>query len=226
MDVAGFLAGLVRPMEDHLARLEGDTGAASGAADAFGRASSALTEVDGRHTGAANAALATWYGEKANAFQERVSAFSGGLGALARNATATREAVTTAVDAVTSGRTAIRGLIDEFTGWAWPRLAAAAAASVLGGTGAVLAVAAEVTAKAREYEGKTGQELERVRGELTAVVALLQGLRQPDFAGLGAPLGAEGGTTSVSSVDDGGSGSGNGSGNGSGPGSGSGPGAG
>lgn len=201
MDVGGFLAALVQPMKDHLAKLDGDTGGATSAADAFGRASSALTEIDGRHTGAANAALADWYGEKANAFQARVSTFSGGVGTLARNATTTQQAATTAVNAVTSGKTAIQGLIDEFTGWAWPRLAAAVAAGVFGGIGAVLAVAAEVTAKARDYEGRTAQELERVRTELTGVVAQLQGLAQPDFAGLGDPIGAEsGGTTSASSA--------------------------
>jgi cell wall-associated NlpC family hydrolase len=201
VDVGGFLAALVQPMKDHLAKLDGDTGGATSAADAFGRASSALTEIDGRHTGAANSAMADWYGEKANAFQARVSAFSGGVGTLARNATTTQQSATTAVTAVTSGKTAIQGLIDEFTGWAWPRLAAAVAAGVFGGIGAVLAVAAEVTAKARDYEGKTAQELEKVRTELTNVVTRLQGLRQPNFAGLGDPIGAEsGGTTSTSSA--------------------------
>ncbi|MCE6999443.1 C40 family peptidase [Saccharothrix sp. S26] len=242
MDVGGFLAALVQPMKDHLAKLEGDTGGATGAAESFGRAATALTELDGRHASAANAALSDWYGEKANAFQSRVAKFSGGVGTLARNATTTQEAATAAVTAVTSGKTAIQGLIDEFTGWAWPRLAAAAAAGVFGGIGAVLAVAAEVTAKAREYEGKTGQELERVRGELTAVVTRLQGLTQPDFAGIGDPLGVEsGGTTSTSSTGDsgqsstsssgssgsgsggGGGGTGGGGGGGSGGGGGGGP---
>src|SRR5688500_17131571 len=105
VDVGGFLAALVQPMKDHLAKLEGDTGGATGAAEAFGRASSALTELDGRHTGAANAAMSEWYGEKANAFQTRVAAFSGGVGTLARNATTTQQAATTAVDAVNAGKT-------------------------------------------------------------------------------------------------------------------------
>ncbi|MGW4112003.1 C40 family peptidase [Actinosynnema sp. NPDC004786] len=222
MDVGGLLAALVQPMKDHLAKLDGDTGGATGAAEKFGRAATALTGIDGRHTGAANAALTDWYGEKATAFQSRVAAFSGGVGTLARNATTVQEAATAAVEAVDRGRTAIQGLIDEFTGWAWPRLAAAAAAGVFGGIGAVLAVAAEVTAKAREYEGRTGQELDRVRTALTDVVARLQGLTQPNFAGIGDPLGAEnGGTTSTSSAGDtGGSSSSGGSGNGSGNGGG------
>ncbi|PSL54604.1 NlpC/P60 family protein [Saccharothrix carnea] len=224
MDVGGFLAALVQPMKDHLAKLEGDTGGATSAAEAFGRAATALTELDSRHTGAANTAMSDWYGEKANAFQARVTAFSGGVGTLARNATATQQAATTAVNAVNAGKTAIQGLIDEFTGWAWPRLAAAVAAGVFGGIGAVLAVAAEVTAKAREYEGRTGQELEKVRGELTAVVGQLQALQKPDFAGIGDPLGAEsGGTTSTSSAgDSGGSSSSSGGSGGSGSGSGGG----
>ncbi|RKT57582.1 C40 family peptidase [Saccharothrix australiensis] len=203
MDVAGFLAGLVRPMKDDLAQLEGDTGGATSAADAFGRASSALTGIDGRHTGAANAALGTWYGERANAFQQRVAAFSGGVATLARNATTTQSAATTAVGAVEGGRKAIQGLIDDFTGWAEPRLAAAVAAGVFGGPGAVLAVAADVTAKAREYEDRSRRELDKVRTELTAVVARLKGLEKPDFAGLGDPLGDDsGGTTSTSSAGD------------------------
>ncbi len=203
MDVAGFLAGLVRPMKDDLAKLEGDTGGASRAADSFGRASSALTELDGRHTSAANAVLGSWYGDRANAFQQRVAAFSGGVGTLARNATATQGAATTAVQAVDGGKKAIQGLIDDFTGWAQPRLAAAVAASLFGGIGAVLVVAADVTAKAREYEGRSKQELDKVRSELTAVVTQLKGLPKPDFAGLGDPLGADsGGTTSTSSASD------------------------
>ncbi|MBW4716134.1 C40 family peptidase [Saccharothrix obliqua] len=205
MDVAGFLAGLVRPMKDDLARLAGDTGGASRAADAFGRASSALSEVDGRHTGAANAALGTWYGDRANAFQQRVAKFSGGVGTLTRNATATQQAATTAVSAVEGGRKAVQGLIDEFTGWAEPRLAAAVAAGLFGGAGATLAVAAEVTAKARDYEGRSKRELDKVRTELTAVVAQLRGLPKPDFAGLGDPLGAEsGGVTRTAGATDGG----------------------
>ncbi|GGP70710.1 hypothetical protein GCM10010185_49770 [Saccharothrix coeruleofusca] len=201
MDVSGFVAALVRPMKEDLARLEGDTGGATRAADALGRASSALAEVGGRHTGAANAALGTWYGEKAGAFQDRVARFSGGVAALSRNATAAQSAATTAVAAVSAGRTAVQGLIDEFTGWATPRLAAAVAASLVGGPGAVLAVAADVTAKAREYEGRSAQELQRVRDELTAVAARLRALEKPDFAGVGDPLGVEGGgTTSTSSA--------------------------
>ncbi|NUT48767.1 MAG: NlpC/P60 family protein, partial [Saccharothrix sp.] len=217
MDVGGFLAALVQPMKDHLAKLDGDTGGATGAAEKFGRAATALTEIDGRHTGAANAALTDWYGEKATAFQSRVATFTGGVSTLARNATTTRQAATTAVTAVDNGKTAIQGLIDEFTGWAWPRLAAAVAAGVFGGIGAVLAVAAEVTAKAREYEGRTSQELEKVRTALTDVVTQLQGLQQPKFDGIGDPLGAEsGGTTSTSSAGDGESSSGGNGGSGSG----------
>ncbi|WP_309112481.1 C40 family peptidase [Saccharothrix sp.] len=204
-DVAGFLASLVQPMKDDLAKLEGDTGGATRAADSFGRAASALAEVDGRHTGAANTVLGTWYGDKATAFQGRVASFSSGVQLLSRNATATQNAATTAVNAVNAGKRTIQGLIDDFTGYAQPRLAAAVAASLFGGIGAVLAVAADVVAKAREYEGRSKQELDRVRTELTNVANQLKALPKPDFKGLGDPLGVDsGGDTKVSSVDGGG----------------------
>jgi cell wall-associated NlpC family hydrolase len=202
VDVAGFIASLVQPMRDHLAKLAGDTGGATRAADAFGKAGSALTEVDGRHTGAANAVLGTWYGEKANAFQSRVATFSGGVQTVSRNCTAAQTAATTAVTAVTTGRTAIQGLIDEFIGWATPRLAAA----LLGGTGAALAAASAVSGEARSYEGKSAAELQKVRDQLTALVGQLNGLEKPNLGALkalGDPLGIEGGdgTTTASSAE-------------------------
>ena len=213
VDVAGFISSLVQPMRDHLAKLDGDTGGATRAADAFAKANSALTGIDGRHTGAANAVLGTWYGEKANTFQSRVATFSGGVTTLARNCTTTQTAATNAVTAVTTGRTAIQGLIDEFIGWATPRLAAAVGAGLFGGVGAAIAVAASISAEAHKYEGRSASELQKVRDALTAAASQLNGLEKPDLGALkalGDPIGIEsGGTTSASSAE---SGSGNGQG--------------
>jgi len=190
-------------MRDHLAKLAGDTGGATRAADAFGKADSALTEIDGRHTGAVNTVLGTWYGEKANAFQARAATFSSGVNTVARNCTTARTAATTAVSAVTTGRTNIQNLIDEFIGWATPRLAAAL---LMGGAGAALAAAAAVSGEARKYEGRTAAELQKVRDQLTTLVGQLNGLQKPDLGALralGDPLGVEGGagTTSTSSAE-------------------------
>ena len=207
VDVAGFISSLVQPMRDHLAKLDGDTGGATRAADAFGKANSALTGIDGRHTGAANAVLGTWYGDKANTFQSRVATFSGGVNTLARNCTTAQTAATNAVTAVTSGRTSIQGLIDEFIGWATPRLSAAVGAGQYGGSGAALDVAASVSAEAHKYEGRSASELQKVRDALTAAASQLNGLEKPDLGALkalGDPIGIEsGGTTSASSAESG-----------------------
>ncbi|MCS7484286.1 C40 family peptidase [Umezawaea endophytica] len=194
VDVAGFISSLVQPMRDHLAKLEGDTGGATRAADAFTRASTALTDIDGRHTGAANAVLGTWYGDKANTFQSRVATLSGGVQAVARNATTAQTAATSAVTAVTTGRTAIQGVIDEFISYATPRLAAAVGAGLFGGPGAAIAVAASITNEAHKYEARSAGELQKVRDQLTAAVAQLNGLEKPDTGALKAlaePIGIE-----------------------------------
>ncbi|MEO6086104.1 MAG: C40 family peptidase [Umezawaea sp.] len=205
VDVAGFIASLVQPMRDHLAKLDGDTGGATRAADAFTKAGTALADIDGRHTGAANAVLGTWYGDKANTFQSRVATLSGGVQAVARNCTTAQTATTSAVTAVTNGRTAIQGVIDEFISYATPRLAAAVGAGVFGGPGAAIAVAASIANEAHKYESRSAGELQKVRDALTAAVSQLNGLEKPDLGALkalGEPIGIElsEGTTSTSSV--------------------------
>jgi cell wall-associated NlpC family hydrolase len=205
VDVAGFISSLVQPMRDHLAKLEGDTGGATRAADALTKAGTALTDIDGRHTGAANAVLGTWYGDKANTFQSRVATLSGGVQAVARNCTTAQTAATSAVTAVTTGRTAIQGVIDEFISYATPRLAAAVGAGLFGGPGASIAVAASIANEAHKYEARSAGELQKVRDQLTAAVAQLTGLEKPDTGALKAlaePIGIElsEATTSASSA--------------------------
>jgi peptidoglycan DL-endopeptidase CwlO len=205
VDVAGFISSLVQPMRDHLAKLDGDTGGATRAADAFTKAGTALTDIDGRHTGAANAVLGTWYGDKANTFQSRVATLSGGVQALARNCTTAQTATTSAVTAVTTGRTAIQGVIDEFIAYATPRLSAAVGAGVFGGSGAAIAAAAAIANEAHKYESRSAGELQKVRDALTAAVGQLNGLEKPDLGALkalGEPIGVElsEGVTSTSSA--------------------------
>ncbi|GLZ30315.1 hypothetical protein Lesp02_25040 [Lentzea sp. NBRC 105346] len=199
-DVAGFIGGLIAPMKQNLAKLDGDTGSATRAGDAFGKANTALTDLDGRHTSAANSAMANWYGDRATAFQGRVAAFSGAVQTLARNSSTAQTVASTGVSAVTGGRTAIQGLIDEFVGYATPRLAAAMAIGVFGGIGAVLAVMAELSGKADEYTSRTDTELNKVREQLTQLVGQLNALQKPDVAGLGESLGAGNDSTSTSSA--------------------------
>ena len=48
MSASGFVGGLVEPMREHLAKLDGDTGSGSCAAETFGRGVTALNEMRDR----------------------------------------------------------------------------------------------------------------------------------------------------------------------------------
>ncbi|MGI5504620.1 C40 family peptidase [Lentzea sp. CA-135723] len=241
MSVEGLLSQFIAPMKEDLAKLDGDTGGATRAGDAFGRAQTAMTDLGAKHSSASTAVLNTWTGDKANAFTGRVSTFASATTLLSANASALKTAASTGVSAVTGGRTAIQGLIDEFTGKATPKLAAALAASLLAGPGVVIAALADLAGMASEYQGRTSAELQKVRDQLTQLVGRLNGLQKPDagaLAKLGEPLGGDEGTTSASGATDtpakqesgpgsqSGSGSGGGSGGGGGGGSGGGGGGG
>src|SRR5687767_10844311 len=106
MSVEGLLSQFLAPMKENLAKLDGDTGGATRAGDAFGRAQTALAELGSRHTSASTAVLNTWSGESANAFSGRVAAFTSAANLLASNASAVKTAASTGVAAVTGGRTA------------------------------------------------------------------------------------------------------------------------
>ncbi|QUF02474.1 C40 family peptidase [Actinosynnema pretiosum subsp. pretiosum] len=204
MDVSGLIGALIQPMKDDLAKLQGDTGGASRAADSLGRAASSFEEIGAKHSGAAREVLGTWYGEKAGVFQDRVAKFDGGVDLLARNATAARDAVGAAVSTVESGRTSVQRLITEFTDWATPKLSTAAALDKIGAQGAVLGITAAVTARGVEYQGRSTKEMDRLRDELKAVADRLAALQPADFGGVGDGIGAEdGGTTTAASAQDG-----------------------
>ncbi|MFD4642643.1 C40 family peptidase [Lentzea sp. NPDC058436] len=232
MSVEGLLSQFIAPMKEDLAKLDGDTGGATRAGDAFGRAQTAMSELGTRHSSASTAVLNTWSGDKANAFTSRVSTFSSAATLLSSNASAIKSAASAGVTAVTGGRTAIQGLIDEFTSKATPKLAAALAASLLAGPGVVLAALADLAGMASGYQAKTSAELQKVRDQLTQLVGQLNGLQKPDAGALGKlgePLGGDEGTTSTSGASDtpkqesgpsSNSGSGSGSGGGSGGGGG------
>ncbi|MFS8104867.1 C40 family peptidase [Lentzea alba] len=229
MSVEGLLSGFIAPMKEDLAKLDGDTGGATRAGDAFGRAQTALTDLSGRHSSASTAVLNTWSGDKANTFTGRVAAFTSAANMLSTNASAIKTAASTGVSAVTGGRTAIQGLIDEFVSKATPKLAAAVTLSMVAGPGVVLAALADLAGLASGYQGKTSAELQKVRDQLSQLVGQLNGLQKPDagaLAKLGEPLGGDDGTTSVAGATDTkkqestGTGSGSGSGSGSGGGGG------
>ncbi|MFJ8964895.1 C40 family peptidase [Lentzea sp. NPDC102401] len=235
MSVEGLLSQFIAPMKEDLAKLDGDTGGATRAGDAFGRAQTAMTDLGTRHGSASTAVLNTWSGDKANAFTARVSTFASAATLLSSNASALKTAASTGVSAVTGGRTAIQGLIDEFTSKATPKLAAALALSLVAGPGVVLAAVADLAGMASGYQSKTSAELQKVRDQLTQLVGQLNGLQKPDagaLAKLGDPLGGDEGTTSASGASDtpkqqeSGPGSDNGGGSGSGGGGGSGSGGG
>ncbi|ANZ37774.1 hypothetical protein BBK82_18620 [Lentzea guizhouensis] len=206
MSVEGLLGQFIAPMKEDLAKLDGDTGGAQRAGDAFNRAQTALADIGGRHTSASTAVLNTWSGDKANAFTGRVSAFTAATNVLVQNASTAKTVASTGVSVVTSGRTAIQGLIDEFTAKATPRLAAAVAASLIAGPGAVLAALADLAGMASGYQAKTAAEIQKVRDQLSQLVGQLNGMQKPDTGALGKlgePLGGdEGGTTSTAGASD------------------------
>jgi peptidoglycan DL-endopeptidase CwlO len=205
MSVEGLLSAFIAPMKEDLAKLDGDTGGATRAGDAFGRAQTALTDLGSRHSSASTAVLNTWSGDKANAFTARVATFSSAANTLSSNASVFKTVASTGVSAVTGGRTAIQGLIDEFTSKATPRLAAAVAASLVAGPGVVLAALADLAGMASGYQGKTSAELQKVRDQLTQLIGQLNGLPKPDAGALGKlgePLGGDEGTTATSSASD------------------------
>lgn len=218
----------VRPMRDHRAKLDGDTGSGTKAADAFGRANTALTEAGGTHDGLVRKALDGWYGQQAGLFQDQAGKVKSALTTLAANSSTAGTVAGTAVGAVTGGRTTIDGLISEFIGKATPMLQAADAAAQHGDDGRAIRAYANVQSLADEYTTKTGDALKNVRDQLTPLVGQLGNLAKVDVGamnGLGGQLGpgVDSTTTASSATGDGSSGNGShGSGSGSGSGGGGG----
>jgi peptidoglycan DL-endopeptidase CwlO len=204
MSAAGFIGGLVQPMRDHLAKLDGDVGSGSRAAEALGRGATALNDAKGRQESQARTTLNGWYGELANAFQGRSAAFTGAVNTLATNCTTAQNAATTAVNSVNGGRTAIQKLIDEFIGWATPIMQAAESAKQGGNEAAWTDAAAKAKTRADDYATKTAAALQKVRDELTPLVTQLNGLPKVDqgsMKSLGSPMSASSqGTTAPQSA--------------------------
>ncbi|TCO65548.1 C40 family peptidase [Actinocrispum wychmicini] len=204
MSAAGFVGGLVQPMRDHLAKLDGDTGAGGRAAEAFGRGVTSLNDMKGRQESQAKTTLQGWYGDQANAFQGRSAAFTGAMATLSGNCTTAQNAATTAVNAVNTGRTSIQGLIDEFIRWATPIMQAAESAAQSGNAAAWTNAAADAKTKADDYTTKTAAALQKVRDELTPLVGQLTGLQKVDAGSMGSlgqsmgPPTAPGATTAQS----------------------------
>jgi hypothetical protein len=217
----------VKPMRDHRAKLDGDTASGTKAGDAFGRANTALTELDGQHDTLVRTALGGWYGQQAGLFQDSAGKVKAAMTTLAGNTTTAGSVAGTAVGAVTSGRSTIDGLISEFIGKATPMLEAAETAAAHADDGRAIRAYGRVQSLADEYTTKTGDALQKVRDQLTPLVGQLNGLAKVDtgaLGGLGGQLGpGADGSTSAASADSGDGGSGNGrGGHGSGSGSGGG----
>ncbi|RSM74624.1 NlpC/P60 family protein, partial [Kibdelosporangium aridum] len=210
MSASGFIGSLVEPMKQHLAKLDGDTGAGSQAGETFGRGATALNEMKGRQESQAKSTLQGWYGEQANAFQGKSASFTNAMTTLATNCTTAQQVASTAATAVTGGRTKIQGLIEEFVGWATPIMQAAEAAKQSGNEAAWGQAAADAKAKADDYATKTAQALQNVKDELTPLVGKLTGLAKLDagtVGGLGGPMGPPNtGTSTASATVDGRSG--------------------
>jgi cell wall-associated NlpC family hydrolase len=182
----------VKPMRDHRAKLDGATDSGTQAADSFTTASTTLTTIDGDHDTIAKAALSGWYGQQAGLFQDRSGKVKSAITLLAGNSTTASTVASTATTAVTTGRTAIDTLIGEFIDKATPMLEAAEAAVASGDDGRAIRAYANVRTMADEYTTKTGDALEKVRGELTPLVSQLTGMQKVDvgaMGGLGGQLG-------------------------------------
>jgi len=181
-----------RPMRDHRAKLDGDTGSGSSAADSFNRAGTAITNLGGDHEGLVRTALGGWYGQQAGVFQDHAGKVKNAMTALAGNSTTASTVASTATAAVTSGRSTIDNLITEFIGRATPMLEAAQTAAASGDNGRAIQAFASVRTLADEYTTKTGEALQRVREALTPLIGQLNGLTAVDagaLGGLGGQLG-------------------------------------
>src|SRR5512139_1288379 len=154
MSATGLLDAMVKPMRDHLDKVIGNTGAGSGAAEAFDRANNTLTDLSGQHDSAARTALGGWYGQQAGLFQERSAAIRTATTTLAANCATAATVANAAASAVNDGRTAIQGLIDEFIGKATPMLQGADAALADGDQGAYQRAVASAGQLAGEYSTK------------------------------------------------------------------------
>jgi cell wall-associated NlpC family hydrolase len=196
MSVQGLLLALVAPMEDHLAKLDGDTGGADAAGDAFGRVQGAIEAVQGDHRAAANALLGGWWGERAGAYTDRLGALNSALDGLATAATAAREVAAEAVSLITQARTRIDALIQGFLDEAGPIVQAALAAQRAGAPGPVPEATAQLQGIASGYVEQSATELERVRVGLAGLVGRLSA---PEVAldEVGVPLGNDAGPVST-----------------------------
>jgi peptidoglycan DL-endopeptidase CwlO len=220
----------VKPMRDHRAKLDGDTAGGTKAADAFGKANTALTELDGQHDALVRTALGGWYGQQAGLFQDGAGKVKTAMSTLAANTTTAGTVASSAIGAVTGGRSTIDGLISEFIAKATPMLEAAETAAAHGDDGGAMRAYGQVQSLADEYTTKTGDALRKVRDQLTPLVGQLDGLAKVDagtLGGLGGTLGpGVDSSTAAASAGSGDGGPGNGRGGGLGSGSGSGSGGG
>lgn len=197
MGAAGVIAQLAKPMRDHLAKLDGSDGKASGAGESFSSANTSITDLAQRHKTAARAALDGWYGQQSGLFQERVSSVKKATTTLTANCTTISDVASTAVSAIRDGRTAIQDLIDEFIDKASTILTGAQA---VGNDGISQQAIADATDLAATYRGKTAKELRAVRDALQPLVGRLTGLETvtpASLGGLGTQLGppSDGSTT-------------------------------
>ncbi|MFD1050872.1 NlpC/P60 family protein, partial [Kibdelosporangium lantanae] len=177
-----------------------------------GQNQSEISDINqGRQDSQAKSTLQGWYGQQANVFQGKSAAFTSAMATLVGNCTTAQNAATTAVTSVTSGRTTIQGLIDEFVKWATPMMQAAETAAQSGNQSAWTNAAADAKSKADEYAIKTAAALQKVRDELSPLVGQLTGLAKVDtgtLGGLGSQMGppADPGTTTAQSASTGSSG--------------------
>jgi len=196
VSVEALVHQLVAPMEDHLAKLDGDTGGAGAAGEAFGRAHSTIETVKGDHETAAGALLGGWWGERAGAYTDRLGTVNGALDGLSVTATSAQGVAAEATVMIIEGQRRIEGLIAEFLAAAAPLIQAALAAQQGGAQVAVPDATAQLQGLASRYVEDSAAELERVR---TGLAGLVGRLTAPDVAlgGLGAPLGSDAGPVST-----------------------------
>src|SRR2546430_17491970 len=105
----------VKPMRDHRAKLDGDTGTGGKMADAFGKATSAFTEMDGRHDGMVRQALGGWDGKQAGLFQDRTRRGKSAMATPAENSTAASSRARAATSAGSTRRGASDGRVTAVT---------------------------------------------------------------------------------------------------------------
>jgi len=184
----GVAGAYTAPSESQLRRLGESPGGATAANESgLHGVHVGLTELHAQHSSATRAVMGSWEGSGAGEANSRAVGLQTQLSTVAEHAQAALSTLQEAVGSVRAGRTAIQGMIDEFSGWAAGQIAVMQQAPEAVRPG----IGAGIWARANEYAGRAGDVVTRVDGELSGLAGALRrqdGGNAGSLGSLGAPL--------------------------------------